>query len=516
MINGNEHYVSPGCGCLCVRPGRIALWRLVLLLVSILSSGVTAQTAATPPAAAPTQPTRFRVGEKLTYYVSFANFENSAYAELCVASSGKLGGVDAVELRSKIKTLDMVSAAFFLVDESRVVFASAETGLPLYEKVTANDGLLPKETVTSHLTAPATDLDLLTLIYKIRSAGDEGSFVFTEDGKTYNITFRPEGNEKVKTVAGDFETTVLIVESDYLTVKGITELKINFSSGDDRIPVLFRGRANRGEFRASLASVQIIPPATPPSTPTPKPSVTPKPKPTPAPYVENQPLLPELGFSLGEMLDYKVTTGIKPVATVTLKAAERKLFEKADSLLLTAKITGVDQDNLIFSLGDSIAVHVTPDTLAPISSESKFGPGLAALNQAVKFDPRTGFITYARADPFDAPIGTHTILSLVYAMRSFNLRPSKDPSNPINDTRVAVFWEPKAYIFTLRPSNPETITINGEKVSAQMISINTGNQQLDSLALKVWLSMDEGRVPLRFSIGAYQADLVSQSIDIQK
>jgi hypothetical protein len=101
-------------------------------------------------------------------------------------------------------------------------------------------------------------------------------------------------------------------------------------------------------------------------------------------------------------------------------------------------------------------------------------------------------------------------LSLIYAVRSFNLKPSKDTYNPINDTRVAVFWENKPYIFTLRPSTAEIIDIKGMKISAQLISVNTGNPQLDSLNIKVWLSNDSRRLPLRFSAGQYQADLISE------
>jgi hypothetical protein len=44
-----------------------------------------------------------------------------------------------------------------------------------------------------------------------------------------------------------------------------------------------------------------------------------------------------------------------------------------------------------------------------------------------------------------------------------------------------------------------------------LITINTGNPQLDQLSLKVWLSNDGRRIPLRFSAGVYQADLVSTS-----
>src|SRR6266404_5607977 len=48
---------------------------------------------------------RFRIGEKLTYSVSFGKFDNAAYAQTCVVSRGKIAGKDAVELHSKIKTL---------------------------------------------------------------------------------------------------------------------------------------------------------------------------------------------------------------------------------------------------------------------------------------------------------------------------------------------------------------------------------------------------------------------------
>jgi hypothetical protein len=116
----------------------------------------------------------------------------------------------------------------------------------------------------------------------------------------------------------------------------------------------------------------------------------------------------------------------------------------------------------------------------------------------------------------DIPVGTHSLLSLIYAMRSFNLKPSKDLTNPVNDTKVAVFWDKLPYVFTLRPADANIINLRGERISAQQISINTGNPQLDSLGLRLWLSNDERRVPLRFSVGAYQADLVAETVEQPK
>jgi hypothetical protein len=106
-------------------------------------------------------------------------------------------------------------------------------------------------------------------------------------------------------------------------------------------------------------------------------------------------------------------------------------------------------------------------------------------------------------------------LSLLYAIRSFNLTPSKDARNPVNDTRVAVFWQDKAYIFMLRPFEPEMVQVNGQKIMAQKVSVKTNNSQLDQLGITIWLSMDPTRIPLMISFGPYQAELITQQTAVK-
>ena len=461
----------------------------------------------------------FRIGEKLSYNISFGKIADGGYAELYVVSRGTLSGRDVVEIRSKAVTRGLVSASFFMIDERRVVYAAPDTGLPLYVRRVASDGPLPKETVSNYLKDPTPNFDLLTMIYKAREAGGIGTYVFLEGGQTYTATFQKTGNEKVKTDAGDFDTTVSTVKSDFFATSGVKEFKINFTNDENRVPALIRIKTVKAEFRATLLAVHIEEPvAVAATTPTPKPVTTPttlatpRPSPSASPYVENKPLSPELGFDLGETLNYAISSGGKPVATISLSAVERKLVKKRDSLLLTATITGTEPGNTAFQLGDSVKVQVDPETLAPRSYESKFAGSILGLNQTVTFDQRTGDVSFGGKALVDGPIGTHSLLSLIYAMRSFNLKTSKDVSNPINDTRVAVFWESRAYIFTLRPDEPNDITINGEKVPGQKISVNTGVAELDALKPKVWLTVN-GRVPIRFSWGAYQADLIFSSSD---
>jgi hypothetical protein len=54
--------------------------------------------------------------------------------------------------------------------------------------------------------------------------------------------------------------------------------------------------------------------------------------------------------------------------------------------------------------------------------------------------------------------------------------------------------------------------MEGKKIPAQLISITTNVPELDMLQLRVWLSLDETRIPLRFAAGNYQMDLTTASV----
>ncbi|HQU94345.1 MAG TPA: DUF3108 domain-containing protein, partial [Pyrinomonadaceae bacterium] len=438
------------------------------------------------------------------------------YAEIYCVSSGSLSGKAAIELRSKVKTLNLVSAAVAQIDEVRTTFVDPESGSPLYISRTDNSEGLPKETISDFRQTGAASLDLLSLIYKIRHLGGSGTANVQVGEKVYSVAFSPSGTEKVTVPAGDWDTSIISVQSDYFTEQGFVDVKINLTADEAKVPVLIRlNKTKKSGYRVEAASIQTIvpdPPANPTPTPTPAvPVATPRPTATPEPYVPNQALAPELAFQLGETLEYRVTAGGRPVGTFVTRARERVQVAGRDTLILSLTVTNASPGNPILALNDSIVANVDPVSLAPYTLNIRMAGPLASLTQSVIFDDRTGSITFKGTSKVDAPIATHSILSLVYAMRSFNLKPSKVRDNPVNDTRVAVFWDSRPYVFTLRPSAAAEITVNGEKRQAQLITINTGNRELDQLGLKVWLSVDATRVPLRFSAGQYQADLVSVS-----
>ncbi len=460
-------------------------------------------------------PTAFRIGEKLTYNVAFGRYKNAGFAELAVISRGKLSGRDAIELHSKFKTNELVAAAFYLLDETRVTFADADSGLPLFIRRSSNAGVAPTETINNFLAAPTPNFDLLTLVYRIRNAGGIGSFLLQEDEKVYAVNAQPTVSERIKTDAGEFETTVSTIQSEFFDGKGYRDFRVNFSADEQKIPVLIRFKTSKGEFRASLASLQVIEPepeTQPTPTPTPRPIQTPTPQPSPTPSLENQPLSTNLPFILGETLEYKITSKGQNVGAFLLQAAERRTIDKKDTLFLSATISNVEKGIGIFKTGDSIIAQVNVETLVPYKFEVKFSGTLSSFNQSASFNQDRGIAIFGGANQLVIPNNTHSLLSLAYAIRSFNLKPSKDAKNPVNDTRVAVFYGTQFYVFTLRPLEAELINLSGEKVPAQLITVITGNPQLDALNLRIWLSSDIKRTPLRFAIGNYQADLTSETV----
>ncbi|MFN6963255.1 MAG: DUF3108 domain-containing protein [Pyrinomonadaceae bacterium] len=454
-----------------------------------------------------------RIGERLSYGVTFERYRDIAFAETYVVSRGRLADRDAIELRSRVKTLDLLSAAFYSIDETRTTYIAAESGVPLFVRRVDNSGVQALESTSSYLSATAPGHDLLSLLFRIRAAGGAGTFVLVENDRTYPVTTQINGTERVKTDAGEFDTSAVTVQSEYLTELGIQGLRINLSNDEARLPVRFAFRTSKGQFVVTLSGLQMLtaptetaPEPTPLPTPLPRPAETPRPAATPRPYVDNQPLDPEVGFALGERLVYRVTTAGRLIAEFQMHAKERKLFAGQDSLLLEGVVISAAAGNGTLAVGDRIAAQVDPETLAPRQFEMRFANGLV---QSALFDQRTGTVTLDGAGKIDGPVGTHSILSLLYALRSFNLKPRHDLNNPGNDIRVAVFWRSKASTFVLRPAVPETIEINGQKVAAQLVTVNTGDAELDPLAPRVWLSVDERRVPLRIVIGPYQLDLAA-------
>jgi hypothetical protein len=449
-----------------------------------------------------------RVGERITYTISFDKYPSAGTAEMQIVSRGRLGNKDAIEFFSKIRTHDLFSASVLLLDETSTSIIAADSGMPLFTKRTRYTTGLPKEQSANYTDVPAPGYDLLSLIYRLRYSDGGGAVTIVHEARSYPLTYISNGTESVTTPSGDHETVVTTLQSDLFTELGIKDVRVNFDTSPFRIPILFRAKMQNGEMRIAASSVQTSEPevaATPVPIATPLPIPVATPMPTPEPYVDDRPLSDELAFDLREVLSYKILSANVPVGVIRFHARERKLINAADTLVLEAEMNETNGASGL-GRGNKVTAHVDPLTLLPRKIEVVFPGRLSSISQSAIFNDKTGKVTFGPNPPVDVPVGTHSVLSLFYAIRSFKLKPSTDPNNPVNDTRVAVFWGTKAHVFYIRPTITE-ITLNGKAVPALLATITTEDPTLNQLGLKLWLSDDVRRIPLRFSIGPYIFEL---------
>jgi hypothetical protein len=452
----------------------------------------------------------FSVGERLTYSISFASYPSAAFAETYVISSGKYGERDAVYLQGRFKTTEFVSAAFFTVDQTRQVLVDPTSGLPLLSKLIVDENGMPREKVTDYKgTAP--NHDWLSAIYQLRFATAPSGVINVQEGNdTFQLTYQVTGKAHDKTSAGEFDCIVLSVDNPVFP-----KMQIHLSDDERRIPVVITYKHTKGAVRAEIAGIQDLSPA-PVAENTPKPqntppvtAPTPKPRPTPAPYRNNQPLA-DLPFDLGETLTYRLSrpNGGSAIGTMVVQAKERKQFFGKDGLLLSASVEQLTDPGAFFAAGDSIKSFVEPDTLLPQHTEINFHGALSLFNQSLQFSQETGKVSDAKGGLHDVPVGTHDILSLAYAIRSFNLKDVKPNKGPSGDIRVALFTTDGPVILTIISQPEEVIDFEGKKVTAQVIFANIGQS-----SAKLWLSKDQNHLPLRIAITsptfAFEANLIS-------
>jgi hypothetical protein len=115
-----------------------------------------------------------------------------------------------------------------------------------------------------------------------------------------------------------------------------------------------------------------------------------------------------------------------------------------------------------------------------------------------------GTVTVDGSTRIEVPVGIHDYVSFFYALRMFNLTPSKRSS-------IAMLVENKVKTVHVTAAKRETIDIGTRKVPAIALSITTDDPEPDKYQLRLWVSDDRRRLPLRFAaatqLGPLRADL---------
>jgi hypothetical protein len=350
----------------------------------------------------------------------------------------------------------------------------------------------------------AGTFDFLSAFYRARALpladGAEYDLTVRSEGVDYQVELKVIGRETVRTNVGSFEAIVTQVKAN----SRLKNVKIYFSNDERHVPVLFTGRVNSGDLRAELAASEMIapPPVVAKATPTVAPNPAPAPDTPPvAPVVDG-----EWPFPLNEQLNYQifVGTGSAAMGTASFQVRGRSKYFDRDGIFLTVTAQTTNAAARVFVARDQIDSYVEPKALIPYRTVLNFVEGTRRLNQVLATNQETGLVVVDNNTRIEIPVGTHDYLSFFYALRMFNLTPTKRSS-------ISMLVENKVKTVHVTASKRETIDLGPRKIPAIALTITTDDPEPDKYQLRLWVSDDRRRLPLRFTaatqLGPLRADL---------
>jgi Protein of unknown function (DUF3108) len=519
-----------------------------VLAALMLCHVAAAQGRASDVSAGPLSAAPYQVGEHLTYTVSFSNFPVAAHVQLTVAAHGQLYGREGVELQAHVETVGVVSAALYALNNNYVSFVDPATGLPYRARLeiregsrvenitsdynaTLGDSALPsKQTVA----APSASYDFLSALYRLRALPLTPGSVYTlavQNGTAapaYNVEIRVTGRENLKTNLGSSNALVTQVR-----VRGNAEadsyrVSVYFSDDERHVPLLITARHRAGEIRAEIASAEIIPGSeTPaaggptPTQPTPaQPGVVIPPAPgTPPPPAggtgatgaaaatpATDPTLPELPFKPGDELNYNFFLGTtpQPVGTASFRVRARARYFNRDGLLFNGVLQTAGAGATLFPVNDQFSSYVDAATIMPFRSEQLLAEGTRRARFVVSSDQGAGSALFDDGTRVDVPLGTHDLLSVFFALRSFDLTPGKR-------TAVSLLVNKRPRLLFITALRRADLLLAGQQIPAVELSLATNDPTGDRFNLRLWVSTDKRRLPLRLTaqtpLGPVRADL---------
>jgi hypothetical protein len=140
----------------------------------------------------------------------------------------------------------------------------------------------------------------------------------------------------------------------------------------------------------------------------------------------------------------------------------------------------------------------------PFRTVLNLAEGRRRLNQTLSFDQNAGVAVIDSGRKLDVPVGTHDYVSFFYVLRTFNFATKKRNA-------ISVLVENKPKTLFVEAQKRESIQLGDRAVPALALSITSDDPQADKYQLRIWISDDRQRLPLRITcttkLGPLRADL---------
>ena len=500
---------------------RLSFSQKFIYLIALLVSSFGAIKAQNREATAPFNAAVYRVGEHLSYNISFAQFPAVGHAELFVAGRGTYFDHAGIDLRAHVETTGVVNVALLALNNDYDTFVDAASGLPYRAQQVVRAAGQSSEASTDYNQPAGTDAlpsklrsdfpgtyDLLSAIYRLRAMPltEGGSYLIVahHESTDYQAEVRVTGRALIKTNVGSFNTLITRVNT-----KGLDyNIRVYFSDDQWHVPVLVTAKPSAGEVRIELVASQLDAPTTPLTTTNPQPPVSRSPP--PPPVVTNGagntgPAL-DLPFKVGEQLNYQVYLGgnTQPVGNITFSVRARGRYFNRDGLLFSATAQTNGAGARLFFVNDQLTSYADPSTLLPFRTELNLAEGRWRMTRGYNIDQDRGAVTTDNRERLEVPVGTHDLISLVYAIRTFDLSPLKR-----NAISILAISQPRTLFVTSQ--RRETIELHGQKIPAMLLTLTTDDLQPDKMQIRMWVGDDARHLPLRIAavtpLGPARADL---------
>ncbi|MEO6392736.1 MAG: DUF3108 domain-containing protein [Pyrinomonadaceae bacterium] len=511
----------------------------------------------------------YEIGERLTYNASFASFTTAAHAEIWIAGRGQYLNRDGLELRARVETTDIVSAALYAINNDYTSYVDPATGLPYYTKISIHEGGRNAEFANEYNAAAGTAAipdqvrkgeflgvyDFLSAAYRLRgvSFSDGAVYGFTLRGENseYEVEAKPAGRKLIKSSIGSFNALVVELRFPHDSELDKYKIKVFFTDDARRVPLLATAHHHNGEIRVAISSSEIVKPAPKPGSPIGPPVVRLPPVPPPpnsagakggaiVPGIPGismtgnpanpagqvagipmggpsrgaanpsgslavRPFPSELPFTADEALNYTVFLqgATQPVGLISFRVSGRNYYFGNDAIMVSAKAETANAAKNLFYANEQVTSYLDPVSLLPNRTDLAFLGTRVALSETVQFDQDRG-AALVKKGQMEVPVGTHDLLSVIYAIRSFNLNPGKA-------AKVPVLINGFIYEITINSLKRETIQIGSQSIPSYQLSVTTSEAEPDHYLIRLWISDDQRRLPLRLTAktpaGQITADL---------
>src|SRR5688572_12720721 len=137
---------------------KITFSRIAVCLAALVLTLTTVNAQQKPEGpVVPFNPAVYRVGERLTYNISFAQFVSAAHVEMFVAGRGHYFDREGVELRAHVETSGIVNVALLALNNDYVSYVDTFTGLPYRSQTVVREAGRATEASSEYNQAAGTE-----------------------------------------------------------------------------------------------------------------------------------------------------------------------------------------------------------------------------------------------------------------------------------------------------------------------------------------------------------------------